>query len=273
MDISISQGRVIFREGAAVAGEYVIDDRFKPHFRLLNTPAGHNTVVVSPGDHRHHKGLMYGLRCSDINFWEEDPGTGHCGIQQVVQTELLEGGIRQELLWKELDGGLETYHEERFISCCHRPEAAAFHWTWTSRREALRDHRLIKSEWSCELPDGRKINYHGLGIRLPWMWAFGGNTFTGVEVGGTAAEPVEACGSNGRAITWWGRIDGHWEPPLAAVTMRQDQGFSWFVLKGDFSYVAVGPSNEHEVKVSRGEIPTESYEVIVQDRNWLPLSH
>src|SRR5690606_29312124 len=124
--------------------------------------------------------------------------------------------------------------------------ASAYRWEWSTRREALRDHRLIQSEWSMDAADGRKINYHGLGIRLPWMWAFRNPEFTGIQLGEAPAEPGEAIGTSGPAITWWGRMDGHWNPPVAAVTIRQAQAFSWFVLKGDFPYISIGPSNEHE---------------------------
>ena len=266
-------GRAIFHLGGTVAGEYVLDDPFKPFFRTLKTPAGHNTVVVSPGDHRHHKGLMYGLRCADLNFWEEAPGSGHCGVhcgvQEILATETMEDGIRQELFWREEHGRLETYRETRAISC--RREGDAFVWTWKTRRKALRNHRLVKSEWSLEIADDRKINYHGLGIRLPWVWAHGGDdtrSCNGVDIAGDASTPSKACGTSGPEVTWWGLIDGHWCPPKAFVHMSQppEQAFTWFVLKGDFPYLAVGPTNGEEREVGKGEVFEESYTIRVGDR-------
>jgi len=49
------------------------------------------------------------------------------------------------------------------------------------------------------------------------------------------------------------------------VTIRQGHGFAWFVLKGDFAYVAAGPSAEGAVEVGEGEVVEERYEVVVED--------
>lgn len=264
-EVDISENKAVFRDGAKIAGEYVLDDPFKPHFHRLYTPSGHNVVLVSPGDHRHHKGLMYALRCRDLNFWEEDPGSGHCGVQEVLETKGVGRGIRQQLLWREENGGLRTYQETREI-WFQRIGDHAFEWSWSSIREALRDHRLVKSEWSLETPDGRFINYHGLGVRLPWMWAFKNTRFNGIEVDGVGSDPMDACGTNGPRLGWWGRIDGYWTPPVATVTLGQEQEFTWFCLKGDFPYLAVGPSNLEERDIVAGSICEERYTIRVEDR-------
>lgn len=267
VQVKIDRSCVRFLAGAVFAGEYVLDDPFKPYLRQLNTPAGHSVTVVSPGDHRHHKGLMYGLRAADVNWWEEGPGSGGCGVQEVIRTDAVDGGIRQELLWREEGGGLHTYREQREITCVC--DGTAFVWQWRTHRESLREHRLVKSEWSLPIPDGRKINYHGLGIRLPWVWAHGGDdarAFNGLDVGGEPSTPMSACGTSGPEVTWWGNIDGYWSPPVAAVTMAQAQQFSWFLIKGDFAYLAVGPSNEKELDIRTGELAEEAYNVRVEDR-------
>lgn len=272
MRLELTKERARFHAGDCVAGEMVLDDPFKPYLHPVRSPAGHEVTVAMPGDHRHHKGLMYALRCPDVNFWEENPGSGSCGVQEIQGNETSQHGeeviLQQSILWREEGGGLETYREKRTIGCRLRGDEKAFVWRWESQRKALRDHILQKSEWSLEVPDGRKINYHGLGIRLPWMWAFGGDTFNGVEIAGKPIDPLAACGTSGPEVTWWGRIDGHWDSPMAAVTLRQpaSQGFTWFVLKGDFAYLAVGPSNAEERVVKAGESINESYEIIVEDR-------
>ena len=266
MKIDLSGGRAVFREGAAEgtaeAGVVVLDDAFKPYVHPLRTPGG---VVVSdamPVDHLHHKGLMYALRAEDLNFWEEGEGR-EFGVQEVVEARAEGGTLVLELLWRGRDGGMETYREERRISCERRGNG--FVWGWESRREALRGHRLIQSQWSLAAGDGRKINYHGLGIRLPWAWAVMGGRFSGVKVGGREVAAGEAHGSKGAEVTFWGQADGHWKPPRAGVTVRQGHGFAWFVLKGDFAYVAAGPSAEGAVEVGEGEVVEERYEVVVED--------
>ena len=60
-----------FHHGAVLAGRYAYRDPFKPHVHPLNTPMGYTVSLRSPHDHPHHKALMYALRASDVNFWEE----------------------------------------------------------------------------------------------------------------------------------------------------------------------------------------------------------
>ncbi len=263
----ISENAAVFAAGDKVAGHYVLDDPYKPYMHPLRTPAGHPVTVAMPGDHRHHKGLMYALKCEDVNFWEEEPGTGHCGMQEIRSTANAEGGIVQEILWREEGGGLQTYNEQRRITCELSEDSKRFEWTWSTRRESLRDHKLVKSPWSLADGSGRKINYHGLGIRLPWMWRFGNDNFNGVEQDGEPVKAEEAHGTTGSQIGWWGLIDGYWSPPKAAVTLRQEHGFGWFVLKGDFAYIAAGPSNLEEIEIRAGDVFEEIYHLTVEDRN------
>lgn len=262
-----TQDCVHFVHDGRLAGVYALGDPFKPHVSQLLTPAGHPLAIVSPGDHRHHKGLMYGLKTPEVNFWEEDPGSGACGVQEVLDAQVTENRLVHSLLWREEGGGWETYREQRTIEVTAVAAKQAYLWTWTSEREALRDHRLIHSPWALKLPDGRSINYHGLGLRLPWSWNFPVDAFTGITIAGQSTPHTEACGGTVPEIRWWGRIDGYWDPPIASVTLAQEQQDTWFVLKGDFAYLAVGPSNGREVDVARGERFTERYRILVRDES------
>lgn len=264
MNVDIQARAVEFSEGGLLAGRYVLDDRFKPHFAVLNSPSGHNVTMVSPADHRHHKGLMYALRCADLNFWEEEPGSGACGVQEIMFTTLVSGGFVQELLWRGDQGGLETYREVRTITFRALEGGNAFEWRWHTRRESLRDHRLVKSPWSVRLPDGRTVNYHGLGLRLPWSWAYPHETVAGVEMDGRPADAL--MGSTAPSATMWGLMDGEWAARKCAVTIRQDGRNAWFVLRQPFAYLAVGPSNAEECDVRKGDAFEEIYTITVADR-------
>jgi len=265
--VELNDKEVCFLLNGDIRGRYVLSDSFKPYFRSLCTPAGHETTLVSPGDHRHHKGLMFGLRCVDLNFWEENPGEP-AGVQRILSTRSLPDGdgIEQELLWVAENGEMETYREVRQIRA--EEEGDAICYQWKTRREALRDHRLIKSEWSLEVPDGRTINYHGLGIRLPWMWRFPVDAFCGVEKNGVPEDPMAACGATDPSVGFWGLVDGKWNRTVASVTVRQppEQAHTWFVLKGDFPYLSVGPSNAEELEVATGHVFEETYWIEVADR-------
>jgi hypothetical protein len=72
MRVSI-ENNVEFRDtGGKLCGSYHYDDPFKSFFRNLYTPKGRDVVAPLTTDHRHHKGLQYGLCAADVNFWEED---------------------------------------------------------------------------------------------------------------------------------------------------------------------------------------------------------
>ena len=265
MQIELDTHAARFHAAGREAGTYILDDPFKPYIHPLRTPAGHCLTMAMPMDHRHHKGLMYSLLCADLNFWEERPGSGNCGVQRILRTDVIEGGICQELLWAEEDGSLETYREKRTITVSLRAGGRAFAWSWQSQREALRDHRLVKSEWSSKLPDGRRINYHGLGIRPPWAWAFRMDQFNATAIDGRPLSPEEACGQTGQTFRWWGTIDGFWKAPKAALTIHQEQDFGWFVIRDNFPYLSVGPSVLEEQEIRAGTVFTETYTIIAED--------
>ena len=271
MNLRIEADEALFISGGVVAGRYVLNDPFKPYLHPLRTPAGHVVTDCMPGDHRHHKGLMYALRCADLNFWEEDVGTEQAGVQKGLSVEALDlgpgvAGLRQRVRWQHESGERPTYDETREIVCRQDATRRAHVWTWRSRRVALRAHRLIKSEWSMSLADGRKINYHGLGVRLPWMWAYPSESCNGVERAGEARPWRELCGESGPEIGFWGRIDGHWSAPVAGLRMRQAHGFGYYVAKESFAYLSAGPSNLQELEISVGQSFDETYEIIVEDR-------
>jgi hypothetical protein len=265
VNIELSRSCAVFTVDGRRAGRYVLDDPFKPHLAELLTPAGHNLTVVSPADHRHHKGVMFALRCGDLNFWEEEPGSGACGVQEVLSTELSADGLMQELLWREHGGGLETYRETRTLSCRPAPGGGGFEWTWHSHRTALRAHRLVMSPWSVARPDGTRVNYHGLGVRLPWSWGYPHPGVAGLRTPGGDAAAEDMMGTTVPEVTMWGKMDGHWEGAAGALTLRQEMGFPWFVLRCPFPYLAAGPTNLAGIDVATGRVFDESYCMTASD--------
>jgi hypothetical protein len=258
-----------FLHGDILAGQYNYTDDFKPFFHPLNTPTGRTVSLASPHDHKHHKGMMYALRCEDINFWEEG-GQPQAGRQhhEAFTAIIPDGdrvGFHQSLTWAGRDGSLRTFTETRSVHCQQTPEG--FRWDWSTTLTALRPCRLVLSQWSSKLPDGRIINYHGLGIRF--IRDFGCTGGNRLLVDGKPLKRIaEGMGMVPQAVTFEGTIDPvypAWPPRRASVTFTQQQKNTLFVMENAFAFMALGPSNIAPVDLKEGQRITEAYAVLVRD--------
>ena len=263
----------------ALAGRYHHGDRFKPFLHPLLSPKGHGVSLASPHDHKHHKGLLYALRIAGLNFWEEAPTLPgervgrqtHLAFTD-VRTRGDEVGLTETLRWEPLDGGDAVFDETRTLAC--RREGTGFRWSWTTTLTARRAFTLIQSQWSFAKPDGRRINYHGLGLRL--RREFGGGTRNnalqlddGPLQWNRSDAPFDfttAMGAVPQRVTFAGCIDGFHPAPEIAVTIEQHQANGLFVLETPFSFVALGPSNLAARPLGAGESLVEHYTVTVADR-------
>mgnify|MGYP000995366880 CR=1 FL=1 len=145
--------------------------KLKPFVCSLHTVRGDNVLRNSPWDHKHHHGLMYGIKVNGINFWEEMTDGG---IQKPVKTEM-------PMTTVNASGQPET----RFTQIIHwlAPSDAGLPDTTPAallieRRtliltvnDATRETAL---HWKSEFTVGNKTNqvtltganYHGLGMRF-----------------------------------------------------------------------------------------------------------
>jgi len=59
-----------------------------PHFEILATPDGRNTVWVAPPDHVWHYGMWFSWKfINGVNFWETNPKTGlQQGRNEILDT-------------------------------------------------------------------------------------------------------------------------------------------------------------------------------------------
>lgn len=275
MTLDFSPGDVTFRLGDTVAGVYRFADEFKPHIHPLHTPRGHTVTSASPHDHKHHKALMYALRAEDVNFWEEVatlptevPGVErHTGFADVVSCGP-EVGFSETLRWSAQDGSLESFQEMRRIVCRHDPAQRAFVWSWSTELLALRDLHLVQSQWSHGLPDGTKVNYHGLGIRF--RRDFGGMT-RNHELhldGEIHREKFQSqMGERPRSVAFIGSIDETWPVERAGVRFEQPAGqdHTLYVMEDYIPFMGLGPTNRAPLRLQAGEKLAESYTVTVFD--------
>lgn len=280
LQLEITPDHAAFRtSGGELAGRYNHADPFKPHVHPLVSPHGHCVTVSAPHDHRHQKGLMYGLRTREMSFWEEEALTPGdlVGRQRHVRYSDVRAagetvGFTEVLSWEPADGGEPVFEEIRQISC--RRTGAGFLWTWETALKAVRATTLTKSRWSRPAPDGRLINYHGLSVRF--RRDFGGGTRNnalqlddGPLEWNTNARPFEFAtrmGATPARVTFVGSIDGIWPVPHVAVTMEQGQRNGLFVRESPYPLLSLGPSNLEERALAAGEVLRESYTVLVEDR-------
>ncbi|WP_421725759.1 DUF6807 family protein [Bauldia sp.] len=258
-------------DDGAHAGTYTFADPVKPSLHPLITLAGHVITLSLPHDHPHHRGVWYGLSAADINFWEERPvrpgeAVGiqtHEGFDSLTEVGASIGFV-QSLVWTAEDGSLPTFREERRLACRFDATRPVFVWSWQSRLEALRDVTLIVSHWAHETADGRRINYHGLGVRFrrDFGCVFRGTT---LYVDGHEMSFADALGMVPQAVTFRGTIDGFAEPPTAGLTIRQRQPYALFAVSEPFPLVCLGPSNAGEIRLAAGDVLDNVYEFDVFD--------
>lgn len=269
MQLAITPEYADFVDGDVLAGRYRLRDEFKPFVHPLNTPAGYTVSHAMPHDHRHHKGLMFSLRIAGLNFWEETstlPGE-RVGRQRHVEFHNVaaagaEIGFEETLSWEPVGGGPAAFREQRTLRC--RRAEDAFVWTWISRLEPLAACQLIQSQWATVKPDGRKVNYHGLAVRLDWPMML----LNRLELDGHDAKFDEAMGARAARVVYEGSLDPgypNWPPPRVAVTLEQQHGYALFVRTAPFPIFAMGPTTLGSMSLKAGEVLECAYTVRVRD--------
>lgn len=269
--MEISPHAVNFTTNNIVVGTYVRNDPWKPHFHPLRTPEGDLVTLAVPWDHRHHKGLMFALRTDAGNFWEEqqlDGASESPGREieaSLTRVDLGNScGFRQVLNWTT--GSQTVFSETRTVTC--RRIGDQLVWRWEICLVPHIACRSITSEWAKPAMDGRLINYHGLGIRLPRSFEASPRTVVRPGNGG----PSEALDPDGlglgiqcRVAAISGPIDGAWPPHIAEVTITQFQDAQpYFTSRAGLAYLSVGPTTSRVIDFEAGRKLDLTYEVTVR---------
>lgn len=259
MQVSIGKTTVEFHDtGGKLCGRYHYDDPFKSFFRGLYTSKGHDVVAPVAADHRHHKGLQYGLCAKDVNFWEEDTisdgGNRRIGKQAGQKPQLLTGsgevGFSQEIVWR--DDVCVSFHETRKISV--QPATLGYVWSWQTTLTAKRDVTLDISAWP------QNGGYCGLGLRLAPELFWNKSTVTLVR------KQQKASGSVAKSVMVRGT--------QAALMFEQDTRYQQNVLyiqgcdanSGDkFAFVSLGPTNRAPCTIDKEKSLKGNYLITVAD--------
>jgi hypothetical protein len=266
--VAVGSGSARFSVGDVEVGRYVLDDRHKPYLHPLRTIGGRVVTLAIPFDHPHHKGVMYALTTTDVNWWEETGSADYVptiGVQ--VQEELATpapGSIRQRLRWTAEDGALPTFAEERTISCAWC-EDGFLRWTWSARLDVLRDVTLRHSPYAIPAADGTPTNYHGLGIRFPRT--FGWSVKAGTDsADGIVRAGAEIMGTRPTCTAISDLVDGEFPPARVSVRVIQPASkHAVFLMRTPFSYFSIGPSVAEPVELKRGDHIDEQYLIDIAD--------
>lgn len=136
----------------------------KPYIKELYTPKGVQFLLDSPPDHVHHRGVMYAIAVSGVDFWAEFENCGK-ELNRNVKAEAPAPGaddeavISQGVDWQAVDGKTVAV-EQRSIRVHGGKDAAASTATLLTWRTKL------------ELPPGvteaplTGNHYFGLGLRF-----------------------------------------------------------------------------------------------------------
>lgn len=263
-----------FRPDGQPAGRYRYDDPMKPHLHPLLTPSGRVVTLASPHDHPHHKGVMFAFRTRTLNFWEERGGNDgvpgrqqHLAFEDAHDLEDDEVGVVEHLAWREAPDGPIVADEQRTLACRFDAARRCFVWRWRSKVHALADLECVMSPASATDSLGRRVNYHGLGMRF--VRDFGATGGTAIRLDGVRTTFAAAMGAQPGSVTFEGTFDPDPATPdmltTASVTLRYDGRGAVFAMEAPFAYLAWGPSNLAPLTVLQGEGLDERYVIEVAD--------
>lgn len=251
IELRAAQHELIIRRGERTLLVYAFaTNQFKPYVRELYTLRGQNVLRDAPADHRHHHGLMYGIRVNGVNFWEE---TDAPGLQQPV-------GAPRHRLVERADGRRSAQFTQRihWLPRAHRPGART---DIGPPKPLLIEQRTltlsvdeaageVALEWDAEFQVGdapvmlHGQNYNGLGWRPPA--AFDG----AVEFQNPDREPYPPPGQHASIPTRWtsatGILDGR-NFTLALMAQSTNPGRSrFFSMVKPFAYLSATQGLDRE---------------------------
>ncbi len=257
------QGKTIFQYRLA-------PDQKKPYVDVLATIEGENLLRDSPFDHLHHHGLMYAIRLSGTNFWEEvEPA----GVERPV-TDL------------ETSQGIDD-HGDPFARFGHRiewlkPEDAAAADT-TSKALLIEDRELtltaqtepgrVVLDWKARFevgPGGDAVelhgsNYNGLGMRFLQEL----DPLADFWVGGRHIQfdkPQQVVTAPYAAVQF-PRAAKPATILLVSSPANPDDSSRFFVMNTPFAYLSVTQGLDEQPRTyQRGDAFTLEYRLVVYSR-------
>jgi len=135
----------------------------KPYVRKLFTPAGVQILRDSPGDHKHHHGLMFALMADNVDFWGEQPNAGieKFLARQATRTSVENGcgcgEFSNSLEWIDPQDAKPLLEELRRIGVFFGPDLKVTLLSWHTTLEPAKGRASVTLGGS---------HYFGLGMRF-----------------------------------------------------------------------------------------------------------
>jgi hypothetical protein len=217
-------------------------NQFKPYVRELYSLAGDTVLRDAPADHLHHHGLMYAIRMSGVNFWEEAHQPGHQRHVELLshRTTRNASGLPQASFTELVHW---VPHGDHMLA---DTTPAAF---LVERRTLILTVDEAKEEvalaWHVEFEVGARTNrvtlhgsdYNGLGLRLPAAWDHVARHVNSENT------PYLAGGKPGAVPARWGVVshtaDGRTTQVALFARPRGQAGTnSFFAMTEPFTYLS-----------------------------------
>jgi len=242
-----------------------------PHFEILATPDGRNTVWVGPPDHVWHYGAWFSWKyINGVNFWETNPQTGkqqgHNRIEEaVIHAE--PDGKSASIRYRELafpDAAEPAVLEDSVeIEILSPADGRGPQVTWSITTRALADVVLSRTPIAGE-PNGRAWGgYAGFAWR-------GAKDFQDVVF--TDGRGREAMDIHGRRARWVNVVGTLRQKPAGVLIIDhpENQGHpaTWYITnqpKHPFWFANSAPLFSKEITLAKGESLQHAYRIIVHD--------
>lgn len=260
------QKEVAFQDGGSPVssnsgGREVLEWRsadvpFKPYVVRLCTPQGVNILRDSPGDHKHHHGLMFAVKADGVNFWEEVGEAGHQVVREfgpIPSEEYAAMGGRID--WTDSKGQV-LLREDRRI------EVPIF---------ADSGFALVNWETRLQPPAGKSstelggAHYHGLGMRFVESMDKNGIFFNESKSQGEVVRGDERL-AHAKWSAYTAEVDG--KPVTVAMFdwPGNPRPALWFTMSTPFAYMSATMNYWKEPLVVTAESPAVlKYAVAVWD--------
>jgi len=242
-----------------------------PHFEILATADGRNTVWVGPDDHVWHYGLWFSWKyINEVNFWETNPATGRQqGTDKIhdPEIEIAADGAHAVIRYRQLaHPGPEApaVLEDRVEIRVTRPrDGLGPQVNWTITTTALADVTLDRTPLPGE-PNGRDWGgYAG----FSWRGASGIKDIQFTDSEGRQDADIHR--QSARRVNINGTLDGR---PFG-ILLQDKEGnpghpLPWYITsnpKIPFWFASPSPLLNERMDLPKGGSFRHSYRAIVHD--------